>query len=150
MQQRAAAGPVPQRTPPHYYALRPRKYNGRATLLLLPRVPVCTFLPYCGAWLAGFIEAAGCFLHHGAVLISHSFLLSQRFDSDILNAICTRFSVKAKVNSRTIRGAPKAFYVETYSSSTISRVIAHCVQYPLLGEKALQLQVFLLRPTPDY
>jgi len=149
MRQKTALGLASEELMPFYYVARSSKYSARA-LLLRPSTTICTSLPYYNAWLSGFIEAAGCFSHCASALVKHSFSISQKFDSNVLEVIRIHFVAKAKVNKRTSGTVDDFFYFKTYSRDSVRRVVAHCVKYPLLGEKAVQFHLFLLRPAPEY
>ena len=94
---------------------------------------------YFKAWLSGFIEAEGCF----SIRISnnHSFSIGQNYDFYLISAIKQYFEVTNKV--RNPYG--KFYSLEVYKKEVLLRVITHCTNYPLLGEKLESLKKFRIR-----
>ncbi len=91
---------------------------------------------YFKEWLSGFIEAEGCF----SIRISknHSFSIGQNDDQYLIEAIKQYFGAINKV-----RNPYRNFYfVEIYRKEVIKKIILHCTNYPLLGEKKESLQKF--------
>jgi len=80
--------------------------------------------------------------------LRYSFSIGQKYDDNVLETIRSYFMAKSKVNKRTSGIIEDFFYFETYSHESVSRVIAHCCKYPLLGEKSVQLQTFLIKFPP--
>ena len=117
---------------------------------------------YFKAWLSGFIEAEGCFSIRKAN--NHSFSIGQNEDFYLIEAIKQHFEVTNKVSFKKTnfflkpmgpRYAPignpygKFFFLEIYKKELLSKIIDHCTDYPLLGEKLESLKKFrqkLLRP----
>ncbi len=96
------------------------------------------FIPhYFPSWLAGFIEAEGCFSFR--VKQNHSFSIGQNDDLYLLYAIKNLFKI-----SNMVRNPYKNFYLlEIYKKKTLNRIISHCTSYPLLGEKSQSLSKFI-------
>lgn len=96
------------------------------------------FIPhYFPSWLAGFIEAEGCFSLR--VKQNHSFSIGQNDDFYLLYAIKNLFKI-----SNMVRNPYKNFYLlEIYKKETLNRIISHCTSYPLLGEKSQSLSKFI-------
>ncbi|KAG0632644.1 homing endonuclease, partial [Tuber brumale] len=86
--------------------------------------------------LSGFIEAEGCFSIRKAN--NHSFSIGQNDDIYLINAIKQYFEVTNKVRNPY----DKFYFLEIYKKEALLKIIAHCTNYPLLGEKLESLKKF--------
>ena len=91
---------------------------------------------YFKGWLSGFIEAEGCFSIRKSN--NHSFSIGQNDDIYLIEAIKQYFEVTNKV--RNPYG--KFYFLEVYKKEVLARIITHCINYPLLGEKLESLKKF--------
>lgn len=92
---------------------------------------------YFQAWLSGFIEAEGCFSTRKSN--AHSFSIGQNDDVYLIKAIKQYFEA-----TNTIRNSYANFYsLEIYKKQVLEKIIAHCNNYPLLGEKSESLKKFI-------
>ena len=91
---------------------------------------------YFKAWLSGFIEAEGCFSIRKTN--AHSFSIGQNDDVYLIDAIKQYFEVSNKV--RNPYG--NFYFIEVYKKEVLAKIVAHCTNYPLLGEKLESLKKF--------
>jgi hypothetical protein len=89
---------------------------------------------YFKVWLSGFIEAEGCFSIRK--YNNHSFSIGQNDDIYLIDAIKQYFKVTNKV--RNPYG--KFYLLEVYKKEALLKIITHCTNYPLLGEKLESLK----------
>jgi len=115
-----------------YLAERDHKYDNQS--LIFNAIFVVPF--YFQAWLAGFVEAEGCFSF--GPKSSPSFSIGQNNDLYLLEAIKSEFKITNKILFRT-----KVFYILTaYRRETLLNIINYFDNYPLLGAKAVTLNEF--------
>ena len=86
--------------------------------------------------MIGFIEAEGCFSIRKSN--DHSFSIGQNDDLYVIEAIKQYFEVTNKV--RNPHG--KFYFLEIYKKEVLLKIITHCTNYPLLGEKLESLKKF--------
>ena len=91
---------------------------------------------YFKAWLSGFIEAEGCFSIRKKN--AHSFSIGQNDDVYLISAIKQYFEISNKV--RNPYG--NFYFIEVYKKEVLAKIMAHCTNYPLLGEKFESLKKF--------
>ena len=112
---------------------RDLKYHDQATLVSKMNGIDLLELPYFKPWLSGFIEAEGSF--NIRANFNHSFSIGQLNDKYLLDSIKSYFKANVKVREQS----PNFFVVEFYSKVVLSNVYLHCEQYPLLGNKSVDL-----------
>lgn len=91
---------------------------------------------YFKAWLSGFIEAEGCFSIRKDN--NHSFSIGQNDDIYLIEAIKQHFEASNKIRNPY----EKFYFLEIYKKEVLSKIINHCTDYPLLGEKYESLKKF--------
>ena len=117
-----------------YLLNRNFKYNQQLTIIKSNtnfNIPT-----YFKGWLSGFIEAEGCFSIRKSN--NHSFSIGQNEDFYLIEAIQQYFEVTNKV--RNPYG--KFYSLEVYKKEVFFKIITHCTNYPLLGEKFESLKKF--------
>lgn len=117
-----------------YLLNRNFKYNEQLTII---KSNTNLFIPdYFKGWLSGFIEAEGCFSIRKSN--NPSFSIGQNDDFYLIEMIKHYFKVTNKV-----RNPYGNFYsLEVYKKDVLSKIIIHCTNYPLLGEKLESLNKF--------
>jgi hypothetical protein len=129
----------------HTYLLtRTQKYLNQKWYILETEKNIKTYSnKYLSIWLSGFIEAEGSFSIRKCKSIK-TFSIGQNDDSYILKFIKEFFNAPNKVRKLKQKKDPsKSFYwLEIDSKINVLKVYSHCTQYPLLGEKSIQLQNF--------
>jgi hypothetical protein len=88
---------------------------------------------YFREWLSGFIEAEGCFS-----LRKSNFTIGQNDDIYLIQAIKEYFNISNKIRNPY----PKFYSLEVYKKEVLRRIVTHCINYPLLGEKRESLRKF--------
>lgn len=93
---------------------------------------------YFKEWLSGFIEAEGYF----SIRKSNNpyFSIAQSDDFYLIDAIKQYFEVTNKIINSGANG--KLYSLEVYKKEVILKIINHCINYPLLGEKLESLKKF--------
>jgi hypothetical protein len=115
-----------------YLLTRNLKYNKQLTII---KSNIHFNIPsYFRVWLSGFIEAEGCFSIRKSN--NHSFSIGQNDDIYLINAIKEYFEVTNKI--RNPYG--KFYFLEVYKKEVLLKIISHCTNYPLLGEKLESLK----------
>ena len=93
---------------------------------------------YFKAWLSGFIEAECCFSIRKTK--AYSFSIGQNDDVYLIDAIKQYFQISNKV--RNPYG--NFYFIEVYKIEVLAKIVAHCTNYPLLGEKLESLKKLFL------
>jgi hypothetical protein len=116
-----------------YMCLRDFRYLTQDALIKHMSLRDLTLLPYFNPWLSGFMEAESCFTIRANKV--YSFSIGQNNDKYLLESIKTYFQA-----SNMVREPKLNFYLlEVYKKETLRRVYAHCENYPLLGQKHIDL-----------
>ena len=117
-----------------YLSNRNLKYNKQLAIIESTMDNKIPF--YFKEWLSGFIEAEGCFSIRKSN--NHSFSIGQNDDIYLIHAIKQYFEITNKV--RNLYG--KFYFLEVYNKKVLLKIITHCDNYPLLGEKLESLKRF--------
>lgn len=119
-----------------YLLNRKIKYNKQLTIIKSNVYFNIHIHSYFKGWLSGFIEAEGCFSIRKNN--NHSFSIRQNDDLYLIEAIKQFFLATNKV----LNPYGKFYSLEIYKKEVLLKIIAHCTNYPLLGEKLESLQKF--------
>ena len=112
--------------------------NARSQKYLNPNLDIIKIdTNYFNAWFSGFLEAEGCFTIKQKSN-NHSFSINKINDKYILEIIKNHFDIKNEI--RKINN--KFWFIEIYRKLTLIKIINHCINYPLLGEKILSFTKF--------
>lgn len=116
----------------YYLNNRNNKYDSQLDILKTPfEIP-----SYFKEWLSGFIEAEGCFSLRKSNI--QSFSIGQNDDVYLIEAIKLYFGA-----GNAVRNSYGNFYaLEIYKNEVLKRIITHCFNYPLLGEKRISFEKF--------
>jgi len=99
------------------------------------------FPSYYNHWLSGFIEAEGSF----SIIKKNRpcFSIGQKNEKDLITNIRDFFNSPNKIIEN------KNFYlVNIYKKETLLKIIKHCINFPLIGEKNESLKNFILYLSP--
>jgi len=107
--------------------------------------------PYFKGWLSGFIEAEGCFTLREASSKVISFSISQKGDQYLLSEIALFFSITNKIRKVLLKKSKRValntpvcdknpqeeplFLLEVANKEILRKLVSHCTNFPLLGEK---------------
>lgn len=116
-----------------YLLNRKLKYDKQLSIINLNP---CQAATYFKPWLSGFIEAEGCFSIRKSN--NHSFSIGQNDDFYLIDSIKQYFGATNKI--RFTYG--KYYSIEIYKKEVLLKIISHCTNYPLLGEKLESLKKF--------
>jgi hypothetical protein len=122
----------------YYLNNRNNKYDNQANLLITPfEIP-----NYFKEWLSGFIEAEGCFSLRKRKSKAHSFSIGQNDDKYLIESVQLFFKATNAVRKRNFYG--NFYFLEIYKREVLKRILKHCSNYPLLGEKRISFEKFSL------
>jgi len=119
-----------------YLLHRKLKYDKQLTIINSNFYLKKNLPSYFKEWLSGFIEAEGCFSIRKSN--NPSFSIGQKDDFYLIDAIKQYFEVTNKL--RNTYG--KFYSIEIYKKEVLLKIITHCTNYPLLGEKLESLNKF--------
>lgn len=93
--------------------------------------------PYFSSWLTGFIEAEGCFSITKKGVISFS--IAQKYEEFLITLIKEFFQA---TSYKTLHRAKELYEIKIYNKDCLKRIVAHCTNFPLQGEKKESLEIF--------
>lgn len=118
-----------------YLMNRNLKYENQS-FIIKSKIDINTPI-YFKEWLSGFIEAEGCFSIRKSN--NHSFSIGQNDDYYLISIIRQYLGIINK-----IKNPSKNFYfLEVYKKEILLKIITHCSNYPLLGEKSKSFSRFI-------
>lgn len=121
-----------------YLATRNFKYSNQNKIIQSRLKENLVKIDYFNSWLSGFIEAEGCFSIRKNNYASFS--IAQMNDIYILHQIKNYFNATNKIRKPY---KDKQFYsLEIYKKDILQKIIDHCEDYPLLGDKYNSLLKF--------
>lgn len=92
---------------------------------------------YYPSWLSGFIEAEGCFSITKKGVLSYS--IAQKYEKLLITSIKEYFQA---TSYKTLHRANELFEIKIYNKDCLKRIVAHCTNFPLQGEKKESLEIF--------
>jgi len=114
-----------------YFINRNLKYNVNLDL-----INYNTF--YFKGWLSGFIEALGCFTICDRSSKSKSFSIAQKDEKFLFEFIANFFYSNLNVRCNKLN----IYSIEIYKKTILNVLKNHFFEYPLLGEKTINLNCF--------
>lgn len=92
---------------------------------------------YFPSWLSGFIESEGCFSKTTKGVLSFS--IAQKYERDLIACIRDYFNA---LNYQVIIRPNELFEIKIYNKECLKKIIQHCTDFPLQGEKKESLEKF--------
>jgi len=92
---------------------------------------------YFPSWLSGFIEAEGCFSKTSKGVLSFS--IAQKYEKNLIANIRDYFHA---INYQVIKRSNELFEIKIYNKESLKKIIQHCTDFPLQGEKKESLEKF--------
>lgn len=117
-----------------YLKERDNKYSN-ATFYLFKESQDLPF--YFPSWLSGFIEAEGCFSITAKGVLSFS--IAQKYEKELIGSIRDFFYA---LNYKVIIKSNELYEIKIYNKESLRKIIQHCTEYPLQGEKKESLEKF--------
>lgn len=119
-----------------YLKEREKKYSNAKEYLF--KISSLNDLPsYFPSWLSGFIEAEGCFSITGKGVLSFS--IAQKYEKILIACIRDYFN---GMHSQVLIRSNQLFEVKIYNKESLKKIIQHCTNFSLQGEKKESLQRF--------
>lgn len=119
-----------------YLKERDNKYSPpKVALYLLSKDKDIPF--YFSSWLSGFIEAEGCFSITAKGVLSFS--IAQKYEKELITRIRDFFNA---LNYKVIIRSNELYEIKIYNKESLRKIIQHCTEYPLQGEKKESLEKF--------
>lgn len=92
---------------------------------------------YFPSWLSGLIEAEGCFSKTAKEKLSFS--IAQKYEINLITCIKEFFQA---TSYQTLYRANELFEIKIYNKDCLKRIVAHCTNFPLQGDKKESLEKF--------
>lgn len=92
---------------------------------------------YFPSWLSGFIEAEGCFSITAKGVLSFS--IAQKYEKNLMACIRDYFNA---MHYQVLIRPDELFEVKIYNKECLKKIIQHCTDFPLQGEKKESLERF--------
>ena len=92
---------------------------------------------YFPSWLSGFIEGEGCFSITAKGVLSFS--IGQKNEKELIERIRDFFHA---INNKVIIRSNEFYEIKIYNKESLRKIIVHCTEYPLQGEKRESLEKF--------
>lgn len=120
-----------------YLKERDYKYYTAKFYLFSPPKVVKDLPFYFPSWLSGFIEAEGCFSITAKGVLSFS--IAQKYEKELIACIRDFFDA---LNYKVIIRSNELYEIKIYNKESLRKIIQHCTEYPLQGEKKESLEKF--------
>lgn len=117
-----------------YFKQRDFKYDNPKIFVFNSLENLPSYFP---SWLSGFIEAEGCFSITAKEKISFS--IAQKYEMNLITCIKEYFKA---THYKTLSRANEIFEIKIYNKDCLKKIVEHCTNFPLLGEKKESLEIF--------
>jgi len=115
-----------------YLKERDNKYSNAQFYLFQKDLP-----SYFPSWLSGFIEAEGCFSITAKGVLT--FTIAQKYEKRLIGSIRDYFNAS---NYKVIIRPNELFEIKIYNKEILKKIVLHCTNYSLQGEKRVSLDKF--------
>lgn len=117
-----------------YLKERENKYSNAQFYLFQDKKDLPSYFP---SWLSGFIEAEGCFSITAKGVLTFS--IAQKYEKSLIASIRDYFNGS---HYQVIIRPNELFEIKIYNKEILKKIVLHCTNYSLQGEKKVSLDKF--------